>query len=778
MNRATPVSGWPWPLQIDAYDRTTTLSDNERKALWSLFGSAEQPKPLKKRGRAALALERILRPIEDVFSSIRAHMNTTYHVRRLLLAEMYHRDQTFWGWPLETWCDVLAPSRAAFAQRNGWSYVDDHDGRPQVVALAYLLCPHIPFGPLLTHIQCFALARSVFGQTPVREAAQRIQDLLRGWGYEQHYQVDLLSSVGYLLLSNRSPSLTDLSPAAFEEAIHTCPLQSSQHTWYRISRALTALGILEKPLSKPKEAGFAQTGSTEHIAEEWLAYCNRWLQHSPSQRGTRIGCYYQLLKTGRWLQAVHPEITSPAQWTSDLAAEFIAAVQEMKVGEWLSPGYHIYLAAEHRGKALKPAARMQLIHAMRVFLRDCQEWTWIEPRLNVARALRPPRSLRDLIRPNPRVVDRAFWAKILWAAMNLEREDLPIPGAQNDQPHYPLELVRALAVVWCFTALRADEIRRLRVGCIRWQSEDVMVQETGELLPRDAVCFLDIPVNKTSTAYTKPVHPVVGKWITAWETVRPQEQLRTLDTKTGELVQYLFSYRGKPIAASYLNGSLIPILCRKAGVPLEDSRGKITSHRARATIASMLYNAKEPLSILELKEYLGHKQLSSTQYYLKVDPTKLASQVTKAGYLEQNMASIEVLLDQEAVLSGAAANGTPWKYYDLGHGFCTNPFWAQCAHRMACARCPYYCPKDTTYDQLLEGKANLVRMLEFVQLTDDEQQLVTDGIEVHQALIEKLADVPTPAGLTPRELQTQQPGAMPVIPLQPVGRRRQAGAPG
>ena len=71
---------------------------------------------------------------------------------------------------------------------------------------------------------------------------------------------------------------------------------------------------------------------------------------------------------------------------------------------------------------------------------------------------------------------------------------------------------------------------------------------------------------------------------------------------------------------------------------------------------------------------------------------------------------------------------------------------------MACARCPYYCPKDTTYDQLLEGKANLVRMLEFVTLTNDEQQLVTDGIELQQALIEKLADVPKRAGPPPREV--------------------------
>jgi hypothetical protein len=42
-------------------------------------------------------------------------------------------------------------------------------------------------------------------------------------------------------------------------------------------------------------------------------------------------------------------------------------------------------------------------------------------------------------------------------------------------------------------------------------------------------------------------------------------------------------------------------------------------------------------------------------------------------------------------------------------------------------------------DQLIEGKANLVRMLEFVKLTEDEQLLVTEGIALHQELIEKLA---------------------------------------
>jgi hypothetical protein len=64
----------------------------------------------------------------------------------------------------------------------------------------------------------------------------------------------------------------------------------------------------------------------------------------------------------------------------------------------------------------------------------------------------------------------------------------------------------------------------------------------------------------------------------------------------------------------------------------------------------------------------------------------------------------------------------------------------------------------------------LVRMLEFVQLTEDEKLLVTEGIELHQALIEKLVDMPTPAGPTPRELEAQRQAEMKVIPIKSVGR--------
>jgi integrase len=86
---------------------------------------------------------------------------------------------------------------------------------------------------------------------------------------------------------------------------------------------------------------------------------------------------------------------------------------------------------------------------------------------------------------------------------------------------YPVELCKALAVTWLFAGLRNNEILRLRLGCIRWQKEDASVQNSGEILSGGAVCMLDVPVNKTSAAFTKPVDPIVGEMISVWEKVRP-----------------------------------------------------------------------------------------------------------------------------------------------------------------------------------------------------------------------------------------------------------------
>ena len=127
-----------------------------------------------------------------------------------------------------------------------------------------------------------------------------------------------------------------------------------------------------------------------------------------------------------------------------------------------------------------------------------------------------------------------------------------------------------------------------------------------------------------------------------------------------------------------------------------------------------------------------------------------------------------MLIDRDAVASGAAASGEPWQYYDLGHGYCTYTFFEQCPHRMACARCDFYTPKDSAKAQLLEAKSNLQQMTAAIPLTDDEQAAVEDGQAAIDRLLGKLADTPTPAGPTLRQLAAPGMGRLlPVIAACP-----------
>ena len=200
----------------------------------------------------------------------------------------------------------------------------------------------------------------------------------------------------------------------------------------------------------------------------------------------------------------------------------------------------------------------------------------------------------------------------------------------------------------------------------------------------------------------------------------------------------------------FINHSIIPTLCRKAGVARSDVRGNITSHRARATIASQLFNSREPMSLFELHAWLGHGSPASTQHYVAITPTKLAKAYTDAGYFERNLRAIEVLIDQDT-LKQAAADGEPWRYYDLGHGLCTYEFFDHCAHRMACARCDFYRPGNPRSPQLLDAKDNILRFLHQIPLTDEERAAVDGDLNAIDRLTLHLADRPTPSGQTPAE---------------------------
>jgi integrase len=747
----------PWPVDRDRYDRRPELTGPERAAIRALGLDVRRARCHDHDAAEWAVIGRLLRPLDDAKDAL-AWLPATRHHRRsandaigLILLRCAEREAPFWAWSDTDWLALIGTNSAEF--QRPWPGWIDGSVRPYVAAYAYLLCGFTDFHRLGSFNR-LALAWRVFGREAVEAATRGVSAVLRGWGYRTEDQ-RVTAALCQALLLNRSPRLEDLSTEAFERLReHPAMRRHHRSALHCIQRAAAGLGYAGPPPMTHCPDG---PDEIQGAPEAWARWVERWYATSTLSPKVR-GIFRSVLsKLGRWLAAEHPDVTEPAQWTRELCAAWVAAVDRMTVGEYVQR--HAGLD-ERAGSPLSPRTKAGYLTATRAFLRDLQEWEWIPRRLDPARVLATPRSIHALIGPNPRVIADDVWAKLLWAGLNVQPDDFPL---NSYGLCYPLELVRAVTITWLFSGLRSDEIARLRVGCIRWQHDGTpILPDSDQVLARDAVCLLDVPTHKTGTAFTKPVDPLLGQAIEAWQAVRPG-QPKMLDRKTAERVDYLFAFRARRVANTYINHTIIPSLCGKAGVPTADVRGNITSHRARSTIATQLYNAKEPMTLFELQAWLGHRSLDMVQHYAKISPTTLAKAYSDAGYFARNVRTIEVLVDRDAVTSGAAATGEPWQHYDLGHGYCSYSFFEQCPHRMACAHCDFYLPKSSTKAQLLEAKDNLQRMLASVPLTDDERAAVDDGQAALDQLLDRLADIPTPAGPTPREI-----GVSATVTLLPI----------
>lgn len=752
---------WAFALSGRGYDRRPELSAAEREALRALealrsCSGGRWPK------QAATELRRLTAPIEDVlgFVAPRSRWWARLPARGALMLAMDREGRAFWGFERDRWLRVLGRT--------------DADVRQLVLAVAYLLCDQRDLHRAFPGFKRGLFARRVFGKAPVDESLARVQAHLDSFGYAAALgRPGMAAALFELMLSAGSPLLEDVAarPDALA-ALHGEARPVIRYGAGQLASAPVGMGVLERsPLrqgSSDEEWLARSTAPGRDVPREWADWVARWFCTSTLARRTREHNFYTLLKAGRWVAGHDPTATSPAAWRREHASAWVAAVDRMQIGDYTHAPNNSY-TRERSGGPLGANAKAQHINVLRGFFLDLQEWEWIERRFDPRRVLTVPRSVQALIGPEPRVIADEVWAKLLWAGLNLTEADLPAHSPTARGPWYPLELVRAIGLLWLFGGLRNDEILRLRVGAIRWQDDpptDADNNDGGDSgRERRPVCLLDVPTNKTGTSFTKPVDPLVGEAIEQWEAVRAP-QPRFVDEKTAETVDFLFCHRGARIGRKYINRVLIGLLCRKAGVPRADVRGRITSHRARATIASQLYNAKEPLSLFELQAWLGHRSPESTRHYAQITPTTLAKAYTDAGYFERNLRTIEVLLDRDAVGSGAAA-GEPFEYYDLGHGYCGYSFFEQCPHRMACARCDFYLPKHSTRGQLLEANTSLQRMLVEIPLTDDERveipladderAAVEDDQQAVERLLERLTDTPTPAGPTPRELTKQPP---------------------
>jgi hypothetical protein len=740
MNSQSAQPAWEWLLRPDRFQRRDRLPQGESDALARL-GFDLLRLDRDREHRQWQAIGRLTTPLDQALAVLHWHPDTLFQRRfaRYATAIVLHRcgelGRDFWSWSTQEWAEVLRPHllRQRFPGQVGMQ------ARPYLLTHAYLLTGFTAYdlvGPFARQ----TLAQRIFGADTVAQAIEPVRAVLNGWGYRAP---NLESMICTLLLLNRSPMLNELTSPALERLRANAAIERHFHGrhLHGIHRALAALGHSGPPPAPRYGDGPVPITGT---APDWARMVERWHATATVQPSTRDTHRVVLAKIGRWLAVDHRDITGPADWTRQTCTAWIAAVDRMHVGDHIQSQNWRESRTEQLGKPLSAKTKRTYIRVARTFFRDIQDWDWIPRRFDPARTLETPRSIRALQGPDPRVIADDLWAKLLWAGLNLDLADLPEgPGA------HPLDMVRAITLTWLFAGQRSDEIARLRLGCIRWQHDQPVSLDAQPA--RAPVCLLDIPTHKTGTAFTKPVDPLLGQAIEAWQALRPSQPLM-LDRKTGERVHFLFAVRAGRVSKTYINDTIIPALCRKAGIPAADVRGPITSHRARSTIATQLYNAKEPMTLFELQAWLGHRSPESTQHYARITPNTLAKAYNDAGYFARNVRTIEVLVDRDAATSGAAAAGEPWQHYDLGHGFCTYTFFEQCQHRMACARCDFYIPKESSKHQLLQAKSNLQRMLVSIPLTDDEQAAVQDGHAALDQLLQRLADTPTPAGTTPRQL--------------------------
>jgi len=297
-------------------------------------------------------------------------------------------------------------------------------------------------------------------------------------------------------------------------------------------------------------------------------------------------------------------------------------------------------------------------------------------------AFRTPDTVLAACQPNPKDIAEDAWFKLIWAACTLTKDKL---HAHSRNPQYPLAYYRAAALIWVTAARRSDEIRRLHVGCVRREWAPEMRDEHGvPIEPAEELCYLRIPTNKMRGEFYVPVPAYVADAIEVWESIRPPNQGTLLDRKTHKPTQYLFQYRNDLMGEKFLNGSVIPLLCKLAGVSQTDVVGRITSHRARATTATWMH--KMGMAPADIGKLLGHTDpLRSLPWYLREDKHRLGRAYRKANPLERYVAAI---LD-----TNAHARQEPCVFYYLSDGpdgrprMCGNPHFSRCIHQLQCIEC-------------------------------------------------------------------------------------------
>lgn len=740
---------WQMPIKPESYDRSP-LTPEEFDALAIACRLGLKSKGLTGLKKATMLLMRFQQPIFEVVALRSRDLRRYRAFRCFLYEEMLRRKTAFWEWSEQEWLETLGIMQA---NRNKYRALSM---QASLMDLAYLLGGVSDLRAVRDRGNVTEMARRIFGDEVVEQEYQRIIARLigqSGRGYSDDY--NSTQPIKYCLCSlfllNRSPYLEQLSLNVLQRAT-TSPYALGAALVKRIQLVLQELGILTLEDVLPTLPSSPMNHlDTQNVHPVWQEWCSAWWYRATALPLKRRRRYLDtLLMVGRWLTANHPEAIDPSQWDEALALEFVDYICMATAGEFASVhGLKCLISKGLVGKKLAPTSIDHRLAVMRHFFRVLQDH--LHPgkdapfprRFNPVLAFATPSSVKRLIQPDPRDIDEIIWCKLTYAAATLSQEDIASWS-------YPLSYYRAVALLWVTSARRPNEIMRLQLGCIRRDWDPTMLDERGFPISDQAeaqLCYLLVPANKTKGPFWVPVPHYTADVIAAWEGERPTNQPKLVDSKDGSLVDFLFCFRGKRLGGNFINRSLIPVLCRRAGVPEHDARGAITGHRARSTIATVL--RKNGLSLDDISQFLGHARPEMVKAYARTDPYRFGREVQRANDL---MRIVEGIVDTHA-----AKAGKPNVFFFLGRGadghprFCGNPAWEKCAHRLACLKCSMYVGADhaSRLAERLEARDELFKFQTQVEMTCQEKAAAEGDIETLTALIE--AETATPPPEPPNE---------------------------
>jgi integrase len=777
---------WQMPVVPGQYD-PHPLTDEERRALEHFAEGQPKPTGSRKTTEARQILARFNQPIEDVFFLRHQGRSPTLvaEIHRVMRREMYQRNKTFWEWSPQEWVEVLCPNKAVYIAERGQGRRQNF--RTSLMDMAYLLGGVTDLRLAGIGYAATLAANLYFGVELVAEQCQKVLDTLVGskqLGYKagKMARSKIQQYLSTVFLLQRSPCLENITEERLAEATQGSP-EDMQWARTKVTRALRRLGFLPTPpelVERPPRL-FDSSG----MAPSWYAWCHAWYERAvdltPDNRASYMS---RILAVGRWLSEKAPEVCTPEQWTEDLAMRFRVDICSWTNGQYSSDlGQHLLQKAGKLNKPMVPRTIAYHLTVLRRFLSDLVRRPHavggaparrIRLDFSPIEVLQTPRHLRPLMDlTSPRDIDLRAWTRLAIAAATLSASDLPQGTAT-----YPLSLYRAVALIWVTSARRPNEIVRLRLDCVRADVEPELLGESDQVIEYLTILasgmrqgaevstnnkapllyYLQVPSGKTRGPFYIWIPEYVVQAIEAWKQERPQNQDKQIDRKDREEVDFLFCYRNFPLAQGFINRSVIPALCAKAGVPMEDAKGRITGHRGRSTRLTLLRS--RGVSLDDLAEYAGHTNTQTIRRYARQNPLQLHRIIRDADDVSR---VIEGVVDLEAAAQGIAALRWFIGYDADGEPmYCANQAYHTCPHRLDCVHCGMFIGGEKAR-LLHEGEATLP-VTSKVPMTPVEKCVVNGdqaGAETCRAALRQvpapetpdLALIFNPEGLSNAELE-------------------------